>query len=100
MFTLIIPIGCLPVQHVQDPAQAEPDLCHNQELRGLMNITGPQAAGWDGPANATGPAVFVSMPMFCGADDRLAQQVEGLQCDWQRHITWVDVEPTTGEGDC
>jgi hypothetical protein len=66
------------------------------ELRGLINITGPQAAGWDGPANASGPAVFVSMPMFCGADDWLVQQVEGLQCDWERHMTWVDVEPTTG----
>ncbi|KAF6251207.1 CD36 family-domain-containing protein [Scenedesmus sp. NREL 46B-D3] len=79
-----------------DPAQAEPNPCHNQELRGLMNITGPQSAGWDGPANASGPAAFVSMPMFCGADDRLLQQVEGLQCDWERHMTWVDVEPTTG----
>uniref|UniRef100_A0A383W126 Uncharacterized protein n=1 Tax=Tetradesmus obliquus TaxID=3088 RepID=A0A383W126_TETOB len=79
-----------------DPAQAEPNPCHNQELTGLMNITGPQAAGWDGPSNASGPAVFVSMPMFCGADERLAREVEGLKCDWERHMTWVDVEPTTG----
>ncbi|WIA16356.1 hypothetical protein OEZ85_013054 [Tetradesmus obliquus] len=79
-----------------DPAQAAPNPCHNQELTGLMNITGPQAAGWDGPSNASGPAVFVSMPMFCGADERLVQEVDGLECDWERHMTWVDVEPTTG----
>lgn len=86
----------LPCILLQDPAQAEPNPCHNQELKGLINITTPQAAGWDGPANASGPPVFISMPMFCGADDWLTQQVEGLECDYEQHLTWVDVEPTTG----
>jgi hypothetical protein len=38
--------------------------------------------------------------MLCGADERLVQQVEGLRCDCERHMTWVDVEPTTGEACC
>jgi len=68
----------------QDPAQDDPNStwahCHNQELRGLMNITTPHAAGLKGNASSSGPYVFVSMPMFCGADDRLAADT-GLVCD-------------------
>eukprot|EP00879_Flechtneria_rotunda_P028466 GHRR01030582.1.p1 GENE.GHRR01030582.1~~GHRR01030582.1.p1 ORF type:complete len:491 (+),score=126.44 GHRR01030582.1:556-2028(+) len=79
-----------------DPAQAEPNPCHNMDIRGLINITGPQAGGFTGRANASGPYIFISMPMFCGVDDRLVQDVEGLRCDWEKHMTWIDVEPTTG----
>jgi hypothetical protein len=39
--------------------------------------------------------VFVSMPMFCGADEALAADA-GLTCDMDKHMTWVDVEPITG----
>lgn len=82
---------------LQDPAQDVPNTCRNMELQGVMNITGPHAAGADGPVDAAGPQILVSMPMFCGADERLQQEVEGLQCDMDRHMTWVDVEPTTGK---
>lgn len=55
-----------------------------------------QAAGFTGDSQkVTGPYVFVSMPMFCGADAALAADV-GLSCDMQQHMTWVDVEPMTG----
>jgi hypothetical protein len=85
---------------VQDPAQDNPTStwarCHNQELLGLMNITTPQAAGLEGNANSSGPYVFVSMPMFCGADERLAADSR-LVCDEERHQTFIDVEPITGE---
>jgi hypothetical protein len=60
-----------------------------------MNITTPQAAGFNGSMAVRGPYVFVSMPMFCGADDRLAAEA-GLVCDEAQHQTWVDVEPITG----
>ena len=55
-----------------------------------------QAAGFSGDAKVSGPYVFVSMPMFCGADEALAADA-GLTCDMDKHLTWVDVEPTTGK---
>lgn len=61
-----------------------------------MNITTPHMAGPDGSADTAGPQILVSMPMFCGADERLLEEVEGLQCDMDSHMTWIDVEPTTG----
>lgn len=82
---------------MQDPSEEFPNTCRNMELQGIMNITGPHSAGTDGPANATGPEILVSMPMFCRADQRLVQLVEGLECDMERHMTWLDVEPTTGK---
>eukprot|EP00775_Hariotina_reticulata_P003236 gene3236-3513_t len=82
-----------------DPAQDDPNStwahCHDQELLGLMNITTPHAAGLKGNASGRGPYVFVSMPMFCGADERLAAD-SGLVCDEERHQTFIDVEPITG----
>lgn len=54
-----------------------------------------QAAGFSGDSSVSGPFVFVSMPMFCGANESLAADV-GLTCDMDQHMTWVDVEPTTG----
>lgn len=78
-----------------DPAQSELNPCRNQEVQGLMNITTPQAAGFSGDSSVSGPFVFVSMPMFCGANESLAADV-GLTCDMDQHMTWVDVEPTTG----
>jgi hypothetical protein len=56
-----------------------------------------QAAGFSGDSGMTGPYVFVSMPMFCGADPSLAADA-GLTCDMDKHMTWVDVEPNTGGG--
>jgi hypothetical protein len=35
--------------------------------------------------------------MFCAAEEGLAADV-GLTCDMDKHMTWVDVEPTTGKG--
>lgn len=61
-----------------------------------MNITGPMAAGPQGPPDTPGPLVFVSLPHFCDADPALLADVEGLQCDRDKHVTYVDVEPTTG----
>jgi hypothetical protein len=54
-----------------------------------------QAAGFSGGSSVSGPYVFVSMPMFCGANESLAADV-GLTCDMDQHMTWVDIEPTTG----
>lgn len=54
-----------------------------------------QAAGFSGDSKVTGPYVFVSMPMFCGANESLAADT-GLTCDMDKHMTWVDIEPNTG----
>lgn len=70
---------------------------HFTRLRAHLCIPGwLQAAGFSGDSGMTGPYVFVSMPMFCGADPSLAADA-GLTCDMDKHMTWVDVEPNTGE---
>ncbi len=42
------PFHRLPPAPTQDPAIAEPDTCHYQSIKGLMNITTPMAVGITG----------------------------------------------------
>ena len=84
----------LPPQDAMKNSQ--PDPCHYQTIAGLGNITSPVAGGPTGKPGQPGPPVYVSAPHFCQADPRLAQGVEGLACDPQQHVTYVDIEPTTG----
>eukprot|EP00878_Enallax_costatus_P020433 GHUV01021604.1.p1 GENE.GHUV01021604.1~~GHUV01021604.1.p1 ORF type:complete len:442 (+),score=77.42 GHUV01021604.1:509-1834(+) len=90
-------LGIKLLRYWLDPQQDLPNTCRNMELQGVMNISTPHMAGPDGPVDAAGPQILVSMPMFCGADERLRQEVNGLECDMDRHMTWIDVEPTTGK---
>jgi hypothetical protein len=92
------PTSC-PLMHLppQDAMKnSQPDPCHYQTIAGLGNITSPVAGGPTGKPGQPGPPVYVSAPHFCQADPRLAQGVEGLACDPQQHVTYVDIEPTTG----
>lgn len=82
-----------------DPDESDVDSCHNQRIKGLRNITTPMAIGAQGipkGGSAPGPPIYVSLPHFCLCDESLAEQYEGLSCDLDRHMTWVDVEPITG----
>lgn len=78
------------------PRSLQADRCYQQELDGLMNVTGPRAAGPLGPPNKAGPYVYVSMAHFCLADESILKMVDGVSCDQERHVTFLDVEPTTG----
>eukprot|EP00798_Chlamydomonas_sp_ICE-L_P024550 gene24550-10161_t len=75
----------------------KPDVCHYQNIRGLMNITIPRAVGARGkPGDAYGPPVYVSAPHFCDCDSSLSEAVSGLECVPSMHTFFVDVEPITG----
>lgn len=53
-------------------------------------------AGPEGRAGAAGPPVFLSNAHFCDVDSAVAETVEGLNCSMSEHVTFLDVEPTTG----
>ncbi len=78
-------------------AAALPDPCHYQSVPGLANITSPIAGGPTGKPGEPGPPIYVTPPHFCQADPSLAEGVEGLHCDPEQHLTYLDVEPITGE---
>lgn len=80
-----------------DPAQREPDPRYYQDIQGLMNVTVPMATGPEGPQEGekvSGPMLFLSLPGYCGADERLVEGVEGIECDPQRHDLYIDVGKT------
>ncbi|GAX79808.1 hypothetical protein CEUSTIGMA_g7248.t1 [Chlamydomonas eustigma] len=80
-----------------DPKTYEPDDCHFQTIKGLLNITSPKAVGYNGAAgSSTGPPILVSPSHFCLCDEVLSQEVEGLSCNISAHTTYVDVEPISG----
>lgn len=43
-----------------------------------------------------GPPVFLSNAHFCDVDPAVAETVVGLNCSQSEHVTFLDVEPTTG----
>lgn len=43
-----------------------------------------------------GPPVFLSNAHFCDVDPAVADTVVGLNCSMGQHVTFLDVEPTTG----
>lgn len=53
-------------------------------------------AGPEGRAGTAGPPVFLSNAHFCDVDSAVANTVEGLNCSLSEHVTFLDVEPTTG----
>ena len=53
-------------------------------------------AGPDGRAGLAGPPVFLSNAHFCDVDPAVADTVLGLNCSLSQHVTFLDVEPTTG----
>ena len=82
-----------------DPKESDVDSCHNQRIKGLRNLTTPMAIGAQGVpkgGSAPGPPIYVSLPHFCLCEESFTRQYEGLSCDLDRHLTWVDVEPLTG----
>ena len=49
------------------------------------------AAGPSGTAGKPGPPLFLSPAHYCGVDEAVAQGVEGLACDSERHELFMDV---------
>lgn len=87
-----IRVGAVPVlRYRPEPSQREPDPRHDQEVVGLMNISYPSSG-----ARGIGPFLFLSLPGFCGVDKAVADGVEGISCDPSNHVTFLDVEPTSG----
>ncbi|KAG2451781.1 hypothetical protein HYH02_003559 [Chlamydomonas schloesseri] len=84
-----------------DPREGEPDPCHHQAIRGLANVTVPQAVGPNGNGSdangaAHGVPLFMSLPHFCLVDPAVSAALGGVECDPRLHTTYIDVEPTTG----
>ncbi|KAG1670566.1 hypothetical protein FOA52_012138 [Chlamydomonas sp. UWO 241] len=90
-------LGVQFLRFTPDPAMLAPDECHYQRIAGLMNVTTPMAVGMSGHyGDAVGPPVYISLPHFCGCDPSLTADIDGMQCDFVRHSTHIDVEPITG----
>lgn len=85
-------VGGVPVLRFRpDPAQRQPDPRYYQQIKGLMNVTSPMAAGPSGSPSAAGPRLFLSLPGYCHADGQLAAGVDGVSCDPERHDVYMDV---------
>eukprot|EP01024_Parvocaulis_polyphysoides_P025293 TRINITY_DN230_c1_g3_i1.p2 TRINITY_DN230_c1_g3~~TRINITY_DN230_c1_g3_i1.p2 ORF type:complete len:348 (-),score=41.79 TRINITY_DN230_c1_g3_i1:530-1507(-) len=70
---------------------------YDQNIYGLVNITGPKAAGPLGdPKKSPGPQILVSLPNFCNVDSSVVDLVEGMECTDSEHQLYLDVEPTLG----
>lgn len=61
-----------------------------------LAIQRANTAGPEGRAGAAGPPVFLSNAHFCDVDSVVADTVLGLNCSLSEHVTFLDVEPTTG----
>lgn len=59
---------------------------YNDAPSGMGNIT-----------SAVNAPVWISNPHFCSGDPRLVQQVIGLNPNPDIHLTYVDLEPQTGQ---
>ena len=53
-------------------------------------------SGPEGRAGRAGPPVFLSNAHFCHVDPAVADTVVGLNCSMSQHVTFLDVEPTSG----
>ena len=66
--------------------------CQNKTLKletcldGLLNLQGPQ-----------GVPIVMSTPHFLDADESLWKAIDGVQPDREKHITYLNIEPTTGK---
>ncbi|PNH05401.1 hypothetical protein TSOC_008337 [Tetrabaena socialis] len=60
--------GVRLLRFVPDPREGEPDACHHQRIRGLLNVTVPTAVGPNGNASspaAHGVRLYMSLPHYC-----------------------------------
>jgi len=87
---------CPKVERCAKPMEGEDkwDMadCRNRTLRGIGACT-------DGILNlqgCQGAPVIMSTPHFLGGDPVLIQAVEGMEPDKEKHITYLNLEPTTG----
>ena len=66
--------------------------CQNKTLKLLPCIDGLLFL-----QGSYGVPIIMSTPHFLDADESLWQAIDGVQPDREKHITFLNIEPTTGE---
>jgi hypothetical protein len=67
----------------------------NPESEQYLQLRGPQ--GLENLTKASGNVpVFASFPHFCNSDPRLSANIQGLNPQNSKHLTYLDIEPNSG----